>query len=241
MKPHYINLLIGILFLVSSCVETKNQTQDSNNHKDQHELHDDSIMGQHTNSANKHMHKSSVDALIERFESPERDAYQQPDKVLEYLGNINNKTILDIGAGSGYFSVKLAANGANVIAADVDDEFLEFIENRIEKDSIKNIELRKIPYDSPSLADKEADMVLIVNTYHHIEDRVNYFSKVKKGLKDNGELIVIDFYKKELPVGPKPDHKISKAVVISELEQAGFMISDINVELLPYQYIIKAK
>ncbi|MDJ0646831.1 MAG: class I SAM-dependent methyltransferase [Flavobacteriaceae bacterium] len=192
-------------------------------------------------SANEHMHRSSVKDLIERFESPERDAYQQPEKVLNYLGDIQGQTIMDIGAGSGYFSVKLAEKGAKVIAADVNDEFLEFIRNRIEKDILENIEIRKIPYDSPNLKEKEVDKVIIVNTYHHIENRPNYFKKVKKGLKTNGELVVIDFFKTEIPVGPPLNHKLAMDSVIDELKKAGYTSFDTKVDLLPYQYIIRAK
>ena len=191
-------------------------------------------------SANEHMRRSSVEDLIERFESPGRDAYQQPQKVLEYLGDIQGLTIMDIGAGSGYFSVKLAEKGAVVIAADVDDEFLEFVKNRIEKDGLKNIETRKIPYDSPDLREQEVDMVFIVNTYHHIENRPEYFVKVKDGTKPDGELVIIDFFKTDIPVGPPVNHKLSIDEVVDELKKAGYSSFDVNVDLLPYQYIIQA-
>ncbi|MBL7979832.1 MAG: methyltransferase domain-containing protein [Bacteroidetes Order II. Incertae sedis bacterium] len=118
----------------------------------------------HTNSANEHMHHSSVQEWAQSFESPERDAYQQPEKVMRYLGNIRGKTIMDIGAGSGYFSVKLAAKGAKVIAAEVSEEFQSLLNTRIEKEKLKNIALRKIRFDDSGLRAQEADMVLIVNT-----------------------------------------------------------------------------
>ena len=148
---------------------------------------------------------------------------------------------MDIGAGSGYFSVKLANKGAKVIAADVSDEFQSALKKRIEDNNLKNIELRKIPYDSPSLAAEEVDMVLIVNTYHHIENRSDYFKNVKEGTNKNGELVLIDFFKTEVPVGPPINHKISMDQVIAELKEAGYSEFDINVDLLPYQYIIRAK
>tara|TARA_B100001109_G_C18858227_1_gene472695 strand:- start:1252 stop:1962 length:711 start_codon:yes stop_codon:yes gene_type:complete len=192
------------------------------------------------NKANEHMHQKSVSELIERFESTERDEYQQPEKVLAYLGDIKGKKIMDIGAGSGYFTVKLAAQGAEVVAADVNDEFLAHINQRIQVDEIQNISSRKIPFDSPALAKNEVDMVFIVNTYHHIENRVEYFTQVKSGLKDNGELIIIDFFKTELPIGPSVNHKISMDVVVKELQEAGFTIEEVNVNLLPMQYLIKA-
>ncbi|MGI9551906.1 MAG: class I SAM-dependent methyltransferase [Aurantibacter sp.] len=204
-----------------------------------HEQHPDK-QSEH-GPANEYMHQSSVKDLIERFESPERDAYQQPQKVLEYLGDVQGQTIMDIGAGSGYFSVKLAEKGAKVIAADVDDEFQEFLQNRIEKNNLDNIETRKIPYDSPNLKEEEVDMVLIVNTYHHIENRPEYLTDVKKGTKPEGALVIIDFYKSEIPVGPPLDHKLPIDVVVNELKKAGYTSFDVNVDLLPYQYIIKAK
>lgn len=193
------------------------------------------------NPANEHMRHSSTDDLARRFESPERDAYQQPEKVLAYLGDLQGKTIMDIGAGSGYFSVKLAAKGARVIAADVSDEFQAHLKKRIEENNLKNIELRKIPYDSPALADAEVDMALIVNTYHHIDNRAEYFAKVKKGIKENGELVVIDFFKTDIPVGPPTDHKVSIDEVIAELKQAGYREFEVEVGLLEYQYVVRAR
>ena len=206
-------------------------------HKQHHNNHEKSD----SNKANEHMHRSSVESLIKRFDSPERDAYQKPDEVLAYLGDISGKKIMDIGAGSGYFSLKLADKGAKVIAADVSDEFQAALKKRIADNDLKNIELRKIPYDSPNLKDQEVDMVFIVNTYHHIENRSEYFKKVKKGTKAEGALIVIDFFKVESPIGPPIDHKLSMDVVVTELKKAGYSNFDVNVELLPYQYIIKVK
>lgn len=155
------------------------------------------------------MHCSSVDTLIKNFESPERDAYQQP---------------------------------AKVIAADVNDEFQQYLKKRIQENNLKNIELYKIPYDSPALEKNEVDMALIVNTYHHIENRFNYFAEVVKGLAPNGELVVIDFFKiEDIPVGPPMKHKVSIDGVVFELKKAGFTSFEIEVNLLPYQYIVRAK
>ena len=246
-KAKHLFLAASLVLAFTACKEHNDK---SGNHDANHEINidgkqDESHHGEHHKSddsktANEHMHSSSTEDLIERFESPERDAYQKPEKVFEYLGDIKGKKIMDIGAGSGYFSVKLAEKGAIVIAADVSDEFQDVIKKRIEDNNLENIELRKIPYDSPDLADNEVDMVLIVNTYHHIENRIDYFSKVKKGLKPDGELVVIDFFKKELPVGPPVDHKIDLETVKLELEAAGYTL-DVNVDLLPYQFIIRAQ
>jgi len=161
--------------------------------------------------------------------------------VLAYLGELKGKRIMDIGAGSGYFSVKLAAQGAQVIAADVNEEFLAHINERIAQEGLKNIETRKIPYDAPGLDKGEVDMVLIVNTYHHIEDRTAYFAKVKNGTTADGELVVIDFCKANVPVGTPVGHKVSIDEVIAELKQSGYTAFAVEVALLPYQYIVRAR
>ena len=239
--------IIIILLIVGLSACNNSKAEQSENQKDSKEVnaeehnHPKKHKHQHAHSANDYMHQSSTEELIERFESKARDEYQQPEKVLDYLGDLSGKTIMDIGSGSGYFSVKLAKKAQKVIAADVDQTFLDYIQNRIEKDEINNIELRKIPYDSPALKSQEVDMVFIVNTYHHIENREAYFGKVKEGLKTDGELVIIDFFKKEIPVGPPADHKIAKDQVLEELKKTGYTSFDVNEDLLPYQYIIKAK
>jgi cyclopropane fatty-acyl-phospholipid synthase-like methyltransferase len=150
---------------------------------------------------------------------------------------------MEIGSGTGYFSFRLAQAGASVIAADVDERFQQYI--KLKKDSLgisdEELVLRQVPYDTPNLQEAEVDMVLLVNTYHHIEDRSKYFAKVKQGLKERGQLIVIDFFKKELPVGPPMEMKMTTAQVIDELKEAGFEQFDTKEDLLAYQYMIMAQ
>ncbi len=236
MKFYTITTLL-VLFVVMSCQTKKQATSKEALPNEEHNTTE-----AHRNKADEQMHRTSVAKLIKIFESPERDAYQQPEKVLAYIGDMKGKKILDIGAGSGYFSVKLAKKGAHVIAGDVDDEFLKYLKERIQKEQLDTlIEVRKLPYDSPDLRNEEVDKVLIVNTYHHIEDRPTYFAKVLQGLKKDGELIVIDFYKRKLPIGPPPPHKIAKEIVLKELKQAGFTNLEINTDVLKMQFIIRAK
>lgn len=224
-------------FAVVACSEpSENNTENMTEEHSNHHAH-------HHGEANAHMHKHDYNELVARFESKERDDYQQPEKVMEYLGDMKGMRIMDIGAGTGYFSFRMANKGASVIAADVDDKFQDYIKTK--RDSLHlgedQLTLRKIPYDSPALAEGEVDKVIIVNTYHHIGDRIKYFSEVKKGLKDGGELVVIDFFKKELPYGPPVDMKLSEEEVKKELSEAGFDTIEVNSDLLQYQYIIRAK
>jgi len=197
------------------------------------------------NEANKHMHHRPVKELIKGFEEEDRMKTQKPYEVIALFGDLKGKTILDIGAGSGYFSFKLVEKGAKVIAGDVNDEFQEFIKNKMQEEHISadQMELRKLPFDSPALKDEEVEGVIIVNTYHHIDHRVDYFAQVRSGLKPGGMLMVVDFMKKnfeEKVHGPPVEMRIASEVVMQELKKSGFERLELDDQLLPHQYIVKA-
>ena len=237
-------LILSFLSIFLIACKHNHQHQDGEhhgNHQHDHQ-HSHGDKHQHTHGhghANDHMNQASFDDLVKRFESPERDAYQQPEKVLDYIGEVKGQKILDIGAGTGYFSFKLAARGAEVIAGDVDDRFQNYIKQKIDKENTTGITLRKLPYDSPALSEKEVDKVIIVNTYHHIEDRIAYFAKVLNGLKEGGELLVVDFKKQDGP-GPPVAMKMSAEFITDELKKSGFTKFEVNDTLLEHQYIIRA-
>ncbi len=193
------------------------------------------------NKSNKYMNKSKFDDLVERFDNPEREKWQKPGLVIEKLGDISDKTIGDIGSGTGYFSFRLAKKAKKVIALDVDERFLNFIKEKKKKDNISNVYTRLVEYDDPKLADNELDAIITVNTYHHINNRVEYFKKCKKGLSKNGILLIVDFKKEEMNFGPPLSHKLSKKAVIDELEKAGYKDISVDTKTLEHQYVIIAK
>jgi len=224
----YIKIVIS-LFLISSF-----SCNEAHDHDSGH------------NHANEHMQQYSVEEISKEFDSEERKLWQKPDEVIALLGDLEGKTVIDIGAGTGYFSFRLAEKGAHVIAADVDDRFQDFIRKKMaENDGAGlDVELRKVPYDSPELQAGEAHFAIIVNTYHHIEDRIEYFKKVLHGLKTAGKLMVVDFQKKEFenaPHGPPLRMRLEHNQVIKELQEAGFSYIELNESLLDYQYIIIAE
>ena len=188
---------------------------------------------------NDQMHKSSFEELVKQFEDPERVQWQKPDLVLEKLGDIKGKKIADIGAGTGYFSKRLAQKGASVLALDVDEQFLNYIDAN-SQDSL-DIVTRKVDFDSPKLDSAEVDAIIIVDTYHHIENRYEYFRDVWRGMKAGGELLIVDFKKKDTPHGPPTEMRIEGLEVMRELQKAGFVKVVIDVKTLDYQYIILAK
>ncbi|MDG2088389.1 MAG: class I SAM-dependent methyltransferase [Arenicellaceae bacterium] len=195
----------------------------------------------HMKDANAHMNEAPFEDLAANFDSPDRAIWQKPADAIAALGDLAGKTVMDIGSGTGYFSFKLVDAGASVICADVDERFLGFIKEKRDRLGLTDkMELRLVPYDSANLSAEEADIVLIVDTYHHIKDRENYFSAVRAGIKPGGKLMVIDFEKRELPVGPPVSMKLDAETVVNELRAAGFQNIDVNYELLPYQFMISA-
>ncbi|GAB4490859.1 MAG: class I SAM-dependent methyltransferase [Raineya sp.] len=195
----------------------------------------------HHGEANEFMNKSKFEKLVERFESPEREKWQKPDEVIKFLGKVKNKTLIDIGAGTGYFAFRLAPLAKFVIATDVDERFLEFIKNKNEKLQYKNLITRKAEYDKPPLQENEADLVYSVNVYHHIENREAYFAELYRRIKKGGELVIVDFKKGDLPEGPPDAMKISEKQVLEELGRAGFKKVKVDTQTLPYQYMVKVK
>lgn len=197
----------------------------------------------HHNIANNHMHKKHHAELIKSFDDPARDEWQRPQHVLKLMGDIRGKTIIDIGSGSGYFTKYFLKSGANVVAADVDEKFLEHINTSFSREYL-NLKTLKIDYDDPKMGALGYDIAFTSNTYHHINDRVEYFKKVLHGLKVGGKVVILDFKKQadaERTFGPPEDMRIDLSVVISELIYAGFdNLEIINNEFI-HQYFISAQ
>lgn len=191
-------------------------------------------------SPNDYLFQSSAEELSKIFDSSERDAWQKPEEVIKFLGDITNKTVVDLGCGSGYFSFRLAHTGANVIAADIDSSFLAIVERKRVDHKIdkKYLKTQLIDEARLNIEGNSADIIFLVNAYHHISDRVNYFSGANKALKQNGKIVIVDFYNIPLPIGPPVNHKVSKDQVLDELKKAGYQSIEENTNLLEYQYII---
>ncbi len=193
-----------------------------------------------------------LDSLLsEQFDSPawhfgdeDRLAWQKPKAVIDLLGDLEDKTVADIGAGTGYFSYRIAERARKVIAIDIDTMALGYIERtklKLPNNIGSKIETRlALPHD-PKLNPKEADIVLVVNTYTFIEDRITYFQNLMHTLTPSAQLMIIDFKKKKTPVGPPSGTKVALSVVENELESAGYELMRSDDRMLDYQYIVLAR
>ena len=173
------------------------------------------------------------------FDSPERDEWQQRAKVMRVVGVEEGESVADLGAGTGYFtqvlSVAVGSRG-RVWAVDVEPEMLAYIEKRTDLGPAKVIPVLAAP-DDPKLPAGEVDLVLVVDTWHHIDRRLDYLVRLQKTLSERGRVAIIDWYEGELPVGPPPATKLPREAVIAEFTKAGWRLETESV-VLPYQYLL---
>ncbi|MBI4908851.1 MAG: methyltransferase domain-containing protein [Acidobacteria bacterium] len=182
-----------------------------------------------------HQHHPPRDAAeyAKVLENPERDAWQKPHEVIMALKIRPDEVIADLGAGSGYFSRRLANHAGTVYAVDIDPKLLAMVE----KAGAKNVKTVLATADDPKLPPASVDTVFICDVLHHIENRPGYYAKLAKALKPGGRIVNIDFYKKKLPIGPPEAMKLSEEQVIGEFAAAGFK-KTAQHGMLPYQYFL---
>ena len=188
-------------------------------------------------AAEKHHPFSDVAYWAERWDTAERDEWQRPLSVLRLLGLDRGETVADIGAGTGYFTRPLSfvvGDEGRVYAVDIEPAMLEHIRGRDDIQQ-KNVETLLAEPDDPKLPEHSLDLILIVNTWHHIKKRSGYLAKLDRALLPDGRLALIDFRKDEIPVGPPAAEKLSREQVIAEFEKAGWRLASEST-LLPYQY-----
>ena len=198
--------------------------------------------GGKTDSPDRH-HYDDKEAALASFEEPERDAWAKPGEVVEALHIEERSDIADLGAGSGYFTRRLAtaAPGGTTYAVDVDADFKSHIEAHRGQWGTPNIETRLAVYEHPLLPSGSVDLVFISNTYSYLSDREDYFAKVLMALRPGGRLAVIDWRADtRCPRGlgcPRSEDRISSAEARVELERVGFRVLEQH-EFLSYQYFM---
>ena len=177
---------------------------------------------------------------VQVFDDPGRDAWQKPEVVLDRLGVKPGMVVADVGAGTGYFSVRLAhAVGpeGRVLAVDVEPNLVDYMKDRAAKERLPQMVPVLVPPDDPKLPPRGVDLVLIVDTWHHIDDRLSYLAKLAAGLKPGGRVAVVDFKKGDFPVGPPDAHKLASEAIAEEFRSAGWAVTK-SWEDLPYQYVL---
>lgn len=201
--------------------------------------------GQHAGHGHGHgetgdVHRPFADAeeYIVHLEQPDRDAWQKPDAVVAGLGLKGDETVVDVGAGSGYFTFRLARAlpRGRVVATDLDPAMRAHLRERAAEEGLTNVEVREATSED-SGAPADADVVLIVNVLHHVPDWPGWMATLRATLTGPARLVVVEFKPEPTPMGPPIEIRIAPDTLTDEGAQAGWTLESVDRELLPYHYI----
>lgn len=172
------------------------------------------------------------------FEDPGRDEWQKPDEVIKAIGLSIHSRIADIGSATGYFSVRFArvATEGEVLGIDIEQNMVDYLNARAGREGLSNLTSSLGEPDDPKIP-QVVDTIFICDTYHHIEEREKYFKNLHRYLTPNGKLVIVDFKKGELPVGPDDRMKIAEEEVTREVTSSGYKLTS-SESVLPYQYCL---
>jgi SAM-dependent methyltransferase len=199
------------------------------------------VGGGHANAEVAHHHSfSDAERWAKVFDDPARDAWQKPQEVIAALKLAPDSAVADIGAGTGYFVAALAraAPKGRVFAQDVEPDMVKYLGERAKREDLGNLEPILGKPEDPKLP-APVDLALIVDTYHHIDDRTGYFTRLRSSLKPSGEIAIIDFTP-ESPYGPHKGARVAASEVEAEMKRAGFALAAKH-DFLPYQYFLVFK
>jgi len=185
-----------------------------------------------------HRHSfSGAEKWAKVFDDPARDTWQKPHEVIRMLALKPDAKVADIGSGTGYFSVRLAhfVPKGHVYGVDIEPDMVRYLGERAKGLKLGNVTAVKGEADGARLPEK-VDLVLMVDTYHHIEEREKYFGRLRWFLNPGGRLAIIDFTEQS-PMGPPRSTRIAPEQVKTELAAAGFKLTQ-EYDLLPYQYFL---
>ena len=180
---------------------------------------------------------SGAEQWAHYFDDPARDAWQKPHEVIGALALRADAKVADIGAGTGYFTVRLAhmTPRGRVYAVDIEPDMVKYVTQRAEREHLANVRALLATPSDPRLPEK-VDRVLIVDTYHHIGEREAYFRNLRRYLRPGAEVAIIDFTPQS-PMGPPPSERIGREQVEREMQQAGYRLVRAP-ELLDHQYLL---
>lgn len=174
------------------------------------------------------------------FDDPGRDEWQKPDEIIAALAIQPGMTVADLGAGTGYllpYLSRAVGPRGTVLAIDNEPNLIDFIRARMEREGIVNVTPLLAAANDTRLAARSVDRIVMLDTYHHISDRLNYFERLRPALKPDARIVVVDWHKHELPEGPPVDHKLAREQVVDEMQIAGYALVA-ETDRLPYQYAL---
>ena len=191
--------------------------------------------GEHRHGEHKHAPRFDNPAeWAKSFDDPERAAWQKPDEVIKTLALKPDARVADIGAGTGYFSIRLAraVPGGIVYAVDLEPKMVSWLSNRAKELSLPHMRAVQGAASTPNLPEP-VDLVLLVNVFHHIGARVAYFKALVPSLKPGARIAIIDQNDKA-PRGPPKHMRVTAEQIEAEMKEAGYVRAGRH-DFLPYQ------
>jgi len=188
----------------------------------------------------QHGNPLEIEHYIAKLEDPERAAWQLPDRVVEALELTPGNTVGEIGAGTGYFTrrmARLVGPNGRVFAVDVDPRILTVLRDRLKVDGIGNVTPVLGLQEDPLLPDWSCDRVLVVNALHHFTDPTATLKRLARLLKPGGLIANIDFDKRETAMGPPLEHRISREDCLERANAAGLELAA-EPNFLEHQYFL---
>jgi ubiquinone/menaquinone biosynthesis C-methylase UbiE len=174
------------------------------------------------------------------LEGPDREAWQKPDMIMDALGIADGSSVADLGAGGGWFTVRLARRvgpRGRVYAEDIQKEMIESMNRRIAREGLHNVTMVLGTEENPGLPPRSVDAILIVNSYAEVQKGVEWLQNVRSALRPNGRIGIVDFRKDGWGPGPPLDERIDEAVVIKDAQAAGLRLISKDTPL-PFQYLL---
>lgn len=190
----------------------------------------------------KHGHSfTNAEEWAKRFDDPARDAWQKPDDVIRALQLTPTSVVADVGAGTGYFAVRLARAVPKglVIATDLEPDMLRYLEERARREKLTNLRAVAATTTTSGLAANSVDVILVVDVWHHIDDRVAYARDLAAALRPGGRVVIVDF-RLDASHGPPPAMRLAPEAIVADLRAAGFD-AKLSAITLPDQYIVEAR
>lgn len=174
------------------------------------------------------------------LDRPEREAEERPQLMIDALQIKPGQTVADLGAGSGYYSFRIAplvGETGKVLAIDVEPRMLRIIGERAKRAGVDNVTTVLGTPSDPNLEPNSVDLLFMVDVYHELEFPLEVMTKVREALKPGGRVALIEYRAEDPAVMIKPVHKMSERQVIKELTAAGFRHQK-TVRTLPLQHLV---
>jgi ubiquinone/menaquinone biosynthesis C-methylase UbiE len=210
---------VGILVVSTLCLTAFGHAQQPQHGQEPHTPGQQPAHGAHMD------HRfDDPERYAKSFDDPARDEWQMPGRVIDALALAPGQVVADIGAGTGYFTVRLAKAAARpkVYAVDIEAAMLDYVRQRAAKEGLTQVVAILANATSTNLPEP-VDVVLVVDTYHHIPNREAYFRELRKSMKPSARLAIIDF-RKGAPSGPPEEFRFTPEQITAELKQAGFSL-----------------